>query len=63
MINAVHTFWNDTDIESILKMNESDIVKKLEKIAETYSTDNVTITINSEQIHFECMDERGIMFD
>lgn len=62
MINAVHTFWNDTDIESILKMNESDIVKKLEKIAETYSTDNVTITINSEQIHFECMDERGIIF-
>lgn len=62
MINSVHAFWNDTDIESILKMSESDIVKHLKKIAETYSTDNVTITTNEEQVHFEFMDERGIMF-
>ena len=62
MINSVHAFWNDTDIESILKMSESDIVKHLKKIAETYSTDNVIITTNEEQVHFECMDERGIMF-
>lgn len=62
MINAVREFWENADIESILKMSESDIIKELEKIAETYSTDNVIITINSEQIHFECMDERGIIF-
>ncbi len=60
-INSVHAFWNDTDIESILKMGESDIVGELEKIAAAYSTDNVTITTNKEQVHFECMDERGIM--
>lgn len=62
MINAICAFWNDTDIESILKMSESDIVKELEKIAAAYSTDNVTITTTEEQVHFECMDERGIMF-
>ncbi len=58
MINAIRTFWSNTDIESILKMSESDIVKELEKIAAAYSTDHVTITIDEEQVHFECMDER-----
>ena len=62
MINSVHAFWNDTDIESILKMSESDIVGELKKIAAACSTDNVIITTNEEQVHFECMDERGIMF-
>ena len=47
------------DVESALKMSESDIVKKLEDIAATYTTDHITITINKEQIHFERMDERA----
>jgi len=59
MINAVQTFWSDTDVESALKMNEDDIVKELEKIAETYSTDHITIIINKEKIHWERMDERA----
>lgn len=59
MINAVQTFWDDMDVESALKMSESDIVKKLEDIAATYTTDHITITINKEQIHFERMDERA----
>ncbi len=58
MINAIHAFWNNTDIENLLKMSENDIVQELEKIAATYSTDYVTITINEEQVHFERMDER-----
>lgn len=58
MINAIHTFWNNTDIEYILKMSKSDIVQELEKMAVKYSTDHVTITINEEQVHFERMDER-----
>ncbi len=58
MINAIHAFWYDTDIESILKMNENDVIKEIEMIAATYSTDHVTITINKEQVHFERMDER-----
>lgn len=61
MINAVQTFWNDTDVESVLKMSEKDILAELEKDAATYSTDHVLITINKEYIHFECMDERQYM--
>lgn len=61
MINAVHAFWNDTDIESMLKMEESDIVAELQRIAAVYSTDNITIMINAEQVHFERMDERNML--
>ena len=59
MINAVQTFWSDTDVKSALKMSEGDIVEELEKIAAAYSTDYITITINKEKIHWECMDERA----
>ncbi len=61
MINAIHAFWNNTDIEKLLKMSESDIVQEFENMAETYSTDHVAITIDKECIHFECMDERQYM--
>ncbi len=61
MINAIHAFWNNTDIEKLLKMSESDIIQELENMAETYSTDDVVITIDKERIHFECMDEREYM--
>lgn len=61
MINAIHAFWNNIDIEKLLKMSESDIVQELENMAEIYSTDYVTITTDKEQIHFECMDEREYM--
>ncbi len=59
MINAVQTFWSDTDVKSALKMSEGDIVEELEKIAAAYSTDHITITINKEKIHWERMDERA----
>ncbi|MDO5346845.1 MAG: hypothetical protein Q4E91_14055 [Lachnospiraceae bacterium] len=58
MINAVYSFWNNTDIENILKMSERDIVQELEKIAAKYSTEHITITTEEEQVHFEHMDER-----
>lgn len=61
MIKAIHAFWNNTDIEKLLKMSENDIVQELENMAEIYSTDYVTITIDRERIHFECMDEREYM--
>ena len=59
MINAIHVFWNNADIENVLKMSESDIVQELKKIAEKYSTKYITITTNEEQVQFECMDERA----
>jgi hypothetical protein len=58
MINAVHEFWNNTDIEDMLQMNEEDIVIKLQTIAMVHSTDDITISTGEEQIHFEHMDER-----
>lgn len=58
MINAVHKFWNDTDIENILQMSEQDIVTEIQTIAMVHSTDDITISTGEEQIHFECMDER-----
>ena len=60
MINAVQAFWNDTDIEILLKMNGSDIVEELEKMAETFSTNYIVITTDEEQVHFERMDERNV---
>lgn len=56
--NAIQTFWDHTDIESMLKMSESDVVKELEKIAARYRTDRTAITVNDKQVQFECMDER-----
>lgn len=32
-----------------------------EKIAARYSNDKVFSTISEEQVHFECMDERGVL--
>jgi len=58
MINAVRDFWNNTDIEKRIKMNDRDIVTELQKIAAAHSTDNIKISINEEHIFFERMDER-----
>lgn len=57
-INAVHRFWNGTDIEDLLQMNEQDIAAELQKIAEAHSSDDITISTGEERIHFERMDER-----
>jgi len=56
MIDAIHAFWDNTDIEKLLKMSESDIVQEFEKIAAKYSTNNVIITIDNEQVQFEYAD-------
>ena len=62
MLDGIQEFWEQTDIEDILKMDKGDIVKKLNELAEEYSTRNVTITIGAEgRIGFECMDERALM--
>lgn len=58
MINAVRAFWSSTDIETLLKMSESDIVQELERIAAECSTEHIAITVNKWQVHFEGMDER-----
>lgn len=59
MLDGIEDFWEQTDIEELIKMNKSDIIEKLNELAKKYSTKNITITIaKDDQIGFECMDER-----
>lgn len=58
MIGSVRQFWDETDIEDMLKMSEEDIVKKLNEIAAEYSNSNITITVLENGAGFESMDER-----
>lgn len=58
MIGSVRQFWDETDIEDMLKMSEEDIVKKLNEIAAEYSNSDITITLLENGVGFESMDER-----
>ena len=59
MLDSIEDFWEQTDIEELLKMDKSDIIEKLNELAKKYSTKNITITVaRDDQIGFECMDER-----
>lgn len=53
MMKAVSDFWNETNTEELLKMSEADMADKLQKIAEAYSTSNITIMISENQVQFE----------
>ncbi len=56
MIKEVQDFWNETDTEELLKMNENNVTKKLTEIAVDNSNTHIVITVNN--IHFEKIDER-----
>ncbi len=58
MINAVQKFWDETPLNDLLTMTKSDITSLLTSLAAEYSNDAITITINTEQVHFEHTDER-----
>ena len=60
MMYDIEDFWNETDIEDLLKISKNDVVEKLSEIAEKYSDNNITITVRNDQISFEKMDEREI---
>ena len=62
MVEAIRKFWDETDIEDILKMDKSDLMKELNGLAEKYSSENVIITVGAEeQIGLECIDERELI--
>lgn len=56
MIDGVQNFWNGTDTEELLKMNERDVTKRMIEIAEDNSNNHIIISVNN--VHFEKMDER-----
>lgn len=60
MINAVRAFWNDTDIEDILKMRKNELINRLKKIAADCSTEKINITLEENSLHFERIDERNL---
>lgn len=64
MLDGIEDFWEETDIEELLKMDKNDIIKKLNELAAKYSTRNITITVAEEdRIGFECYDERSLMME
>lgn len=59
MLDDIEDFWEQTDIEELLKMDKSDMIKKLNELAAKNSTRNIRITVAEEDgIGYECMDER-----
>ena len=61
LMSGIGEFWNETDMDTLLRMTEGQVVNRLNEIAAEYSTDSVRITPMTENdVHFEAMDERGI---
>lgn len=62
MLDGIEDFWEQADIEELLKMDKSDIMKKLNELAAKNSTRNIRITAAGEdRIGYERMDERSSM--
>ncbi len=62
MLDDIEDFWEQTDIEELLKMDKSDMIKQLNELAAKNSTGNIRITVAEEDgIGYECMDERTFL--
>lgn len=59
MMTDIQRFWEKTELDVLLKMEKSEIVKKLQEIADSCSIGQLVITIAKDYVSFECMDERG----
>jgi len=53
MMKAVRDFWDKAATAELLKMSKADMVAKLQEIAGTYTTINITIMISENQVQFE----------
>ena len=58
IVSAIEAFWNETPLDDLLTLTERDVVTKMVSLADEYSTDLITITIDENQVQFEGMDER-----
>ena len=58
MLSAVQKFWDETTLADLLTMTKDDIISRLTSLAAEYSSNAITITINTEQIHFEHTEKR-----
>lgn len=60
VMEGVAEFWNNTPLETLLSMTEEDVAVELERIAEAFNNDKITVEILKEQVSFECMNEFDI---
>ncbi len=58
MVREIQDYWDSADINEILQLAKSDLLKQLQSIAAKYSNQNIAITILDDQTYFESMDER-----
>nr|WP_303041109.1 hypothetical protein [Enterocloster clostridioformis] len=58
IVSAIEAFWDETPLDDLLTLTEHDVVTKMVSLADEYSTDLITITIDENQVQFEGMDER-----
>lgn len=63
MINAIQAFWDETPLDDLLRLTESDVVEKMVSLSEEYSSDLITIMIDENQVQFEGMNERNLNYD
>lgn len=58
MLNSIQTFWEETSLDELLKMEKSDILAVLQSFAERHSNELISVSIDAVQV--EKMDERNI---
>ena len=58
MLSAVQKFWDETPLNDLLAMTQRDIISWLTSLVAEYSNDAITITVNTNQIHFEHTEEQ-----
>ena len=61
MMTAIREFWETEDLESLLYLDEAQVVELLQVYADAYSTRQLTIRIDEDGVAFEQMDERSIL--
>lgn len=60
--DAVASFWENADLETLLEMSSVEITEVLEELADQCSTSHISISIQEDMVHFETMDERDICY-
>lgn len=60
MMVDIQKFWEELDIDFLLKIDKEEVVKELKKIADSYGTEKIAVTIKEDHVSFERMDERVI---
>ncbi|MDE7310724.1 MAG: hypothetical protein K2N87_03730 [Eubacterium sp.] len=56
VLSGIRKYWDQAKLEDLLKMEKADLVAQLQKIADAYSTKQLVITMDEDQVSFERMD-------